>query len=234
MLHLATVKETATDVMEVSVKGFWFLVEECRASPAFSQLILLGGDAGIGHFVYPRAAPVTEAQPHHAYAGCYALSKVLEEVILQQAVLAYGFSGCCLRAPWVMEKDDFRFSLSWGEDAFGGPRLRDLVGEEAAAAHAAAGDVAVLCDAAGVPLKRSFLHVDDLSAAICAALDNPRVRGEVINIAMDEPVDYGSVARALVEGGRAKGAAVKGGHASTHALSLSARGTLCEPRAINV
>ena len=80
---------------------------------------------------------------------------------------------------------------------------------EAAAAHAAAGDVAVLCDAAGVPLKRSFLHVDDLSAAICAALDNPRVRGEGITIAMDEPVDYGSVARALVEGGRAKGAAVK-------------------------
>ena len=133
--------------------------------------------------------------------------------------------------------------------------IAHLLAAPAAAAHAAAGDVAVLCDAAGVPLKRSFLHVDDLSAAICAALDNPRVRGEVINIAMDEPVDYGSVARALVEGGRAKGAAVKvatayhsvgttprlsccsataGGHASMHALSLSARGTLCEPRAINV
>ena len=37
---------------------------------------------------------------------------------------------CCLRAPWIMEKDDFRYQLSFGEDVFGGPRWRDLVGAE--------------------------------------------------------------------------------------------------------
>ena len=198
VLHLATCKET-DDAFDVSVKGFHFLVEECRASATFAQLILLGGDAGIGHFVYPRAKPVTEDAPHSAYKGVYALSKVLEEVILQQAVVAYGFRGCCLRAPWIMEKDDWRFTLSWGADAFGGPKLRDVVGAEAADAHAAAGDVAVLCDEAGVPLKRSFLHVDDLCSAILAALDNPRVSGEIINIAMDEPLDYAAAARVLTE-----------------------------------
>ena len=44
------------------------------------------------------------------------------------------------------------------------------------------------------PLKRNFVHVDDLVSAILAAIDNPRARGELFNICMDEPVDYGEVA----------------------------------------
>jgi hypothetical protein len=34
-----------------------------------------------------------------------------------------------------MEKDDFRYQLSFGEDVFGGPRWRDLVGAEQADAY---------------------------------------------------------------------------------------------------
>ena len=56
-----------------------------------------------------------------AYPGCYALSKVLEEVMLEQFGIQYGINGCCLRAPWIMEKDDFRYTLSFGDDVFGGP-----------------------------------------------------------------------------------------------------------------
>jgi UDP-glucose 4-epimerase len=88
---------------------FW-LLEECRISKSFQQIIVIGGDAAMGHFFYPHAVPVTEQQGHSAYPGCYALSKVLEEVMLEQYFIQYNIAGCCLRAPWIMEKDDFKYS----------------------------------------------------------------------------------------------------------------------------
>ena len=128
VIHCATCKETEESVIDVSVKGLFWLLEECRLSDSFQQIILIGGDAALGHFVYPHPLPVTEQQKHSAYPGCYALSKVLEEVMLEQYFIQYDLSGCCLRAPWIMEKDDFKYSLSFGEDAFGGPRWRDFRG----------------------------------------------------------------------------------------------------------
>ena len=127
VLHLATCKETPDDVMDVTVKGLFWLLEAFRASPTAQQFILIGGDAAVGHFFYDHGAPITEATPHRAYPGCYALSKVLEEVMLQQYCIQYGINGCCLRAPWIMEKDDFKYTLSFGDDVFGGPVWKDEV-----------------------------------------------------------------------------------------------------------
>src|SRR5262249_33553425 len=42
ILHLATCKETPDEIMDVAVKGLFWLLEECRASPAFRQFILIG------------------------------------------------------------------------------------------------------------------------------------------------------------------------------------------------
>jgi UDP-glucose 4-epimerase len=193
VLHLATSKETPDDVMDVAVKGMFWLLEAARSSASLQQFVLVGGDAAIGHFFYPRQAPVTEAQPHSAYPGCYALSKVLEEVMLQQYQIQYDLPGCCLRAPWIMEKDDFKFQLSFGTDVFGGPRWCDLVGEAEAARHRESGAVPVMLDAEGRPVKRNFVHVDDLVNALLAALDNPRAHQQLMNVCMDEPVDYGEL-----------------------------------------
>ena len=199
VLHLATCKETPDDVIDVTVRGLFWLLEECRQSPAFERFVLIGGDAGVGHFVYPHPIPVTETQKHSAYAGCYALSKVLEEAMLEQYYIQYDLDGCCLRAPWIMEKDDFRHSLSFGEDVFGGPRWRDLVDPEKAEAYRAAGTVPVMLDPQGRPVLRNFVHADDLVTAIVTALDHPEARQQLFNICMDEPVDYREVARYLQE-----------------------------------
>src|SRR3954454_17912512 len=40
VLHLATPKETPDAIMDVAVKGLFWLLEECRASPTFRQFIL--------------------------------------------------------------------------------------------------------------------------------------------------------------------------------------------------
>lgn len=197
VLHLATCKETPEDVMDVTVKGLFWVLEECRISTRFQQFILLGGDAALGHFFYPHPAPVTETQRHSAYPGCYALSKVLEEVMLEQYYAQYDLNGCCLRAPWIMEKDDFKYQLSFGDDVFGGPRWRDLIGAAQADLYAQQGTVPVMLDPDGKPVQRNFVHVNDLVAAILLALDHPRARQETFNICMDEPVDYRQLAEYL-------------------------------------
>ncbi len=172
VVHLATCKETPADIMDVAIKGMFWLLEECRESPSFEQLIRIGGDAGMGNFIYPHPVPETEAQKHSADTGC-------------------------LRAPWIMEKDDFKFALSFGEDVFGGPRWRDLVGAERADAYVASGAVPVMLDPAGEPVLRNFVHVEDLAEAVMAALDCPGARQQLFNICMDEPVDYREMAKYL-------------------------------------
>jgi nucleoside-diphosphate-sugar epimerase len=197
VVHCATCKETPSQVMDVTIKGLFWLLEECRVSPIFRQIILIGGDAALGHFFYPHHVPVTEQQKHSAYPGCYALSKVLEEVMLEQYFVQYDLSGCCLRAPWIMEKDDFKYTLSFGEDVFGGPRWRDFVGPERAAEYMKKGAVPLMLDPDGQPIQRNFVHVSDLVEAMVLALDHPKARQQTFNICMDEPVDYRQVAEYL-------------------------------------
>jgi len=199
VVHLATVKETPEQIMDVAVKGLFWLLEACRMSSTFKQFMLIGGDAGVGHFVYPHPIPVTETQKHSAYEGCYALSKVLEEVMLEQYYIQYDFNGCCLRAPWIMEKDDFKYQLSFGDDVFGGPRWRDLVGAQKADEFIRTGAIPVMLDPESVPVKRNFVHVDDLVSAMLLALDNPKAKQHLFNICMDEPVDYAEVGKYLNE-----------------------------------
>jgi nucleoside-diphosphate-sugar epimerase len=197
VLHLATSKESPESIMDVAVKGMFWLLEAARTSRTFEQFLLVGGDAGVGHFYYAHPIPVTEQQRHSAYPGCYALSKVLEEVMLEQYYLQYGLDGCCLRAPWIMEKDDFKQQLSFADDVFGGPRWCDLVTKEQADAYVKAGAVPIMLDPDGAAVKRNFVHVDDLLAAISLAIGNPRAKQQTFNVCMDEPVDYGVLAAYL-------------------------------------
>lgn len=199
VLHLATCKETPDQIMDVAVKGMFWLLEVCRSSPSFEQFILIGGDAAVGHFVYPHPIPVTETQRHTPYQGCYALSKVLEEVMLEQYYIQYDLNGCCLRAPWIMEKDDFKYQLSFGEDVFGAPRWREYVGAEQADQYVKTQTIPVMLDPNGKPVKRNFVHVNDLVSAILCALDAPQARQQTFNICMDEPVDYREVGEYLAK-----------------------------------
>jgi nucleoside-diphosphate-sugar epimerase len=197
VVHLATCKEVPETVMDVTVKGLFWLLEEFRQSPAARRFLLVGGDAAVGHFFVRHDKPVTEDTPHTAYPGCYALSKVLEEVMLQQYGIQYGIDWCCLRAPWIMEKDDFRYTLSFGDDLFGGPDWKSMVSSEDAEECLATGAVPLLLDEDGKPVRRNFGHVDDLVEAILIALDAPAARQRLFNICMDEPVDYALVAKYL-------------------------------------
>jgi nucleoside-diphosphate-sugar epimerase len=199
VLHLATSKESPESIMDVAIKGMFWLLEACRSSASFKQFILIGGDAGMGHFFYPHPIPVTETQKHSAYPGCYALSKVLEEVMLEQYYIQYNMNGCCLRAPWIMEKDDFKYQLSFGDDVFGGPRWRELVGPAKADEYIKSKAVPVMLDPDGKPVKRNFVHVEDLISAILKSVDHPKAHQQTFNVCMTDPVDYGELGAYLTE-----------------------------------
>ena len=197
VVHLATCKETPETVMDVTVKGLFWLLEEFRGKPGAGRFVLIGGDAAVGHYFHRHDKPITEDAPHMAYPGCYALSKVLEEVMLQQFGIQYGIDWCCLRAPWIMEKDDFRYTLSFGDDLFGGPDWKTMVTAEEAAGARASGAAPLLMEADGTPVTRNFVHVDDLVEAILITLTHPAARQRLYNICMDEPVSYAAVAAYL-------------------------------------
>ncbi len=165
VLHMAAVKESPHLAIDVGVKGIFNLLEAFRTSKEARQFILIGGDCSVGHIFHPYDAPITESSPRRAYPGCYALTKVIEEVMLEQYRIQYGINACCLRAPWIMEKDDFRYVLSF-RDQFGGPAWSEFLTDEAIARHAEAGAIPLLRDARGAPLKRNFIHVSDLVSAI--------------------------------------------------------------------
>jgi UDP-glucose 4-epimerase len=54
--------------------------------------------------------------------------------------------------------------------------------------------VPIMLDPDEKPVKRNFVHVDDLASAILRAIDHPKARQQTFNICMDEPVDYGKLA----------------------------------------
>ena len=197
VVHMAAVKEDPVHAMDVSVKGMFQLLEEFRQSESARQFMLIGGDCVVGHCFVKWNEPVTETSGWRPYPGVYALSKVLEEAMLEQYFTQYGINGVTLRAPWIMEKDDFRYVLSFGDDQFGGPSWDGMITPEQRQDYAARTCVPLLLDIDGKPLRRNFIHLDDLVEAMMAAFDNPAAHQQLFNISMTEPVDYGVVAEHL-------------------------------------
>lgn len=193
VLHMAAVKEDPVHAMDVAVKGMFLLLEAFRANPDGKQFILIGGDCSVGHCFVDYDGPVTEDSPRRGYPGVYALTKILEEVMLEQAGIQYGVNWTTLRAPWIMEKDDFKFALSFGADQFGGPDWDTLISPALRRQYAETNAVPLLIAKDGMPLKRNFVHLDDLVEAIIAAIDHPASRQQLFNISMTEPVDYAAV-----------------------------------------
>jgi len=77
-------------------------------------------------------------------------------------------------------KDDFKYQLSFGEDVFGGPRWRDLVGAQRADEFVRTGTIPIMLDPQAVPVKRNFVHVDDLVSALLLAIDHPKARQPIV------------------------------------------------------
>ena len=226
VFHLATVKEDPALVMDVSIKGLFLLLEAARVSKTVRQVLLVGGDAAVGHCFVDYPEPVTELSPRRAYPGVYAFSKVLEEEMIEQYGHQYGLNGTILRAPWIMEKDDFRYALSFGPDQFGGPSWDGLMPPADRARYTAENRVPLLLDIRNKPLRRNFVHVSDLVSAMVKAVDNDAARGQLFNISMTDTVDYGEVAAILHQTRGMQPVEIKSGFYSNTLSNAKARAAL--------
>lgn len=205
VVHLAAVKESPDLAIDVALKGLYLMLERFRTLEDGRQFLLLSGDCVVGHIFQDYEAPITEGSPRRAYPGSYALTKVLEEVMLEQYAIQYGINVTTLRAPWIMEKDDFRYALRLDDTQFGGPAWETLVDEVTLEEVRRGGYYPVMKDVRGDFLKRNFVHVDDLVQAILLSLGNPKAYGELFNISMNEPVDYGALEPLLGKSEQLKG-----------------------------
>ena len=70
IVHLATCKEIPELVIDVTVKGLFWLTEAFRSKP-YSGAVHLDRRRrhGVGHLFYDHGGPVTEATPHQCLSG---------------------------------------------------------------------------------------------------------------------------------------------------------------------
>ena len=118
--------------------------------------------------------------------------------MLEQVMIQYDLNGCCLRAPWIMEKDDFKYHSRLAT-TFSAARAGGIWSARRPRTTTSRAALSLMLDPDGRPVKRNFVHVDDLISAILCAIDHPAARRQTFNICMDEPVDYGELAAYLRE-----------------------------------
>jgi len=199
VIQLATTKEDEDTFFDVSVKGTLNILEACRQEGT-EQFIILGGDAAFGIWFYPQPIPIDETHALMAYPGCYAFTKVMEEVMTQQYAVQYGVPYTILRSSWIFEDDDLlqHFSLLKNVDpAEPGHGFGKVSNDILALVKAGQERIPILTDAEGVPYYRHIVHIDDVMQAFDAMLANPTALGHSFNIAAPAPFDYAVAAEYL-------------------------------------
>jgi len=166
------------------------VLEAARQSGRVRRWILAGGDAAMGIYYYPQSGPITEKMPHRAYPGCYAFSKVVEEVMGQQYHVQYGLPFVCLRASWIQHQDMILRHLSAASWA-------GHLSARQKAMFRKSDYVALAMHPDGRPVVRHVVGLNDVVAAFLLAMENPASAGETFNIAAPAPFAYDEAAEYL-------------------------------------
>jgi len=190
--HLATQKEDREALVEVSVRGTMNLLDACRASKHLKQFLISSGDAAQGIFFYPNPVPISERLGLRAYPGYYALSKVMEDTLVEQYGIQYGVPYTILRFSWIFDEDDLLCYMTFKPPDFGGPAWRDLAKTPEQQAYFRKGKDGVGClvHPDGRPYVRHIVGIGDVVQAFLIALGNPQALGETFNIAAPAAFSY--------------------------------------------
>ena len=202
VLCLATMKEDPDTFFDVSVRGTFHILDECRTQPKLKQVILAGGDASVGIWFYPHSEPISEEHPLMAYPGYYAFSKVLEEVIVQQHAIQYHVPTTILRMSWIFQEDDIldHLSLRNLNPAEKGHGWDDyLTDEHRAILDRGENRVPILVNGEGVRYTRHIVHIKDVVQAFDLALGAEIAIEELFNIAAPKAFRYDEAAQYLSE-----------------------------------
>ena len=197
VLCLATTKEDPETFFDVSIRGTFNILDECRNLPGLKQVILAGGDAAVGIWFYPHAEPISEQHPLMAYPGYYAFSKVMEEVVVGQHHTQYGIPTTILRMSWIFQQDDIlgHLSLRNLNPAEKGHGWDDyLTDEHRAILDRGDNRIPILINQDGLPYTRHIVQLADVVHAFDVALGADAAIGETFHIAAPRAFRYDEAA----------------------------------------
>ena len=200
VLQLATTKSDRATFMDVAVRGTFHILDAIMQRGGCEQFVLAGGDCSVGIWYYRNPKPITEDTPLRAYPGYYALSKVLEETLVEQFGHQCGLPWTILRMGWVNTPAMLVKLFLCGNagcppgkvwrNMFRGempPELQKRVDGDGP------GFVMVAVDQQGkLPIRRTTVSFADVASAWTLAVGNPLARNQVFNV-VSPAWDYGVV-----------------------------------------
>lgn len=196
VIHLANCKENRELFMDTNVKGTFYLLDESKNCRHIKQFIQAGSDARAGIFYYPHPFPIDETQPHQAYPGYYAFSKVLEETMCEQYIIQYKLPITTLRFSWVHDEDDILAHLTLKEPNFGVPIWKELakMPKQKDFFRKKIDGVAKLVHPDGKPGIRHIVGIKDVIQGIMLSIGNKAAIGQAFAITGPAPFSYGVAA----------------------------------------
>lgn len=196
VIHLGNCKESRELFMETNIKGTFYLLDEAKNCGHIQQFIQAGSDARMGIFYYPHPFPIDETQPHQAYPGYYAFSKVLEETMCEQYIIQYKLPVTILRFSWVHDEDDILAHLTLKEPGFGVPIWKDLARTPKQKEYfkKKIDGVAKLTHPGGKPGIRHIVGIKDVIQGIMLSIGNQAAIGQAFTITGPAPFSYGYAA----------------------------------------
>ena len=201
VIHLANVKENRELFMDANVKGTFYLLDASMHCGHIKQFIQAGSDARAGIYHYPQPIPITENHRHSGYPGYYALSKVLEETMVEQYIIMYNFPATALRFSWIQDEDDILAHVTLKEPNFGEPIWQKLATTPKQKAYFEKGEDGVACmlNTTGSPSLRQIVGIKDVVQSIMLTVGNPVTLGEAFNVSGPAPFSYRIMAENVSE-----------------------------------
>ena len=199
VLQFATTKGDPEHFLDVAVGGTFRILDAVRKRGGCDQFLLAGGDCALGIWFYRHTSPLTEMSPMRAYPGYYALSKVMEETLVQQYHHQYGMPFTILRMGWVHSHESLLKLFPAGNVAgrqwdhmFRNEMPPDL--QKRADGHGEGFIFTAVDNASGIPIRRTTVSYRDVVSAWELAVGNPLAVGEVFNV-VHPAWDYSAAAR---------------------------------------
>lgn len=201
--QLATTKGDRNTFMDVAVRGTYHILDAIAQRGGCEQFLLAGADASMGIWFYRQPLPIREDAPLRAYPGVYALSKVLEETLLQQYSFQCDLPYTVLRMGWVHTPAMTLKLLLCGQVAgrLWKNMFRSAMSPELLKRHDGEGlgfAMVAVDQQGGLPLRRTTVSFPDVCQGWMLAVGNPLARNHVFNL-VHPAWDYAAVGTWLAE-----------------------------------
>lgn len=176
--HILSLSDPYPDI-DINIKGTVVLMEACKHFNPTTQLVYIGTRGQYGRAV---ELPVKEDAPTHPI-GIYEISRLSAEKIVKVYNDIHGIHSVMLRLTNIYGPRSQMIHSRYGVANW---FIRQALDGET---------IKVFGDGR---IKRDFLYIDDCVNAILMSAISESARGEIMNIGMDKPSDFITLAKEII------------------------------------